>query len=103
MSKVGEHFRERDEMYNDPNGYGVTDEIEVFCCGDKCGKKCDEGFQHGYLEYHQWARKDAYGLYTGLYCDDCFKNNYPYRTDRYHDPMDCGERLDPDDSLPWEY
>ena len=49
------------------------------------------------VSYHMWARNDAYGIYTGLYCDDCYKNNYPYRTDRYHDEAYCGERLEPDE------
>ena len=49
------------------------------------------------VEYHMWARNDAYGIYTGLYCDDCYKNNYPYRKDRYHDESYCGERLEPDE------
>ena len=49
------------------------------------------------VEYHMWARNDAYGIYTGLYCDDCYKNNYPYRKDRYHDEAYCGERLEPNE------
>ena len=49
------------------------------------------------VEYHMWARNDAYGIYTGLYCDDCYKNNYPYRKDRYHDESYCGERMEPDE------
>ena len=49
------------------------------------------------VEYHMWARNDAYGIYTGLYCDDCYKNNYPYRKDRYHDEAYCGERLEAED------
>ena len=49
------------------------------------------------VEYHMGARNDAYGIYTGLYCDDCYKNNYPYRKDRYHDEAYCGERLEPNE------
>ena len=78
-------------------------DIDVFCAGDGCRKQCDEGFRHGELEYHHWARKDAYGMYTGLYCDSCYDNNYPYRKDEYHDPMYAGERMESDDNLPWEY
>ena len=77
--------------------------IDVYCKGDDCNKQCEEGFKSGELEYHPWARNDAYGIYTGLYCDSCYKDNYPYRRDRYHDPMDAGERLEPEDNLPWEY
>jgi hypothetical protein len=75
--------------YNQEN-----EQIDVICQG--CEKKCDHGFNHGELVYHEWARNDAYGIYTGLYCDDCFENNYPYRTDRYFDPAYCGERMDED-------
>ena len=46
---------------------------------------------------HMWARNDAYGIYTGLYCDKCYKDNYPYRRDRYHDESYCGERMEPDE------
>jgi len=46
---------------------------------------------------HMWARCDAYGIYTGLYCDKCYKDNYPYRRDRYYDPAYAGERMEPDE------
>ena len=48
---------------------------------------------------HMWARNDAYGIYTGLYCDKCYndQHTYTYRKDRYHDEAYCGERLEPDD------
>ena len=48
---------------------------------------------------HMWARNDAYGIYTGLYCDKCYNDphKYTYRRDRYHDEAYCGERLEPDD------
>jgi len=49
------------------------------------------------VSLHDWARVDAYGIYTGLYCDKCYKDNYPYRRDRYHDESYCGERLEPDE------
>mgnify|MGYP003646140649 FL=1 len=45
------------------------------------------------LEYHMWARNDAYGIYTGLYCDKCYKSNYPYKKHRYYDKSYCGEEL----------
>ena len=45
------------------------------------------------LSIHKWARNDAYGIYTGLYCDNCYKNNYPYKRGRYHDESYCGESL----------
>jgi len=48
---------------------------------------------------HMWARNDAYGIYTGLYCDKCYNDphTYTYRKDKYHDEAYCGERLEPDD------
>ena len=51
------------------------------------------------LEYHQWARADAYGIYTGLYCDKCYDNPniYTYRKDEYHDEGYAGEQLYPDE------
>ena len=40
-------------------------------------------------------RSDAYGISTGMWCDYDYKNNYPYRKDRY-DYEASGERLDDD-------
>lgn len=40
-------------------------------------------------------REDAYGIPTGIYCDDCYENHYPYRKDRY-DYLGAGERLEDD-------
>tara|TARA_Y100000593_G_C4236840_1_gene300015 strand:- start:563 stop:817 length:255 start_codon:yes stop_codon:yes gene_type:complete len=50
------------------------------------------------IQYHMWARSDAYGIYTGLYCDTCYKdsNIYTYRKDEYFDPAYAGERMDED-------
>ena len=46
-----------------------------------------------------WARADAYGIYTGLYCDKCYDDphKYTYRKDRYYDPAYAGERMEPDE------
>ena len=51
------------------------------------------------VEYHRWARSDAYGIYTGLYCDDCYDDpdKYTYRKDKYFDPGYAGESLEPED------
>ena len=48
---------------------------------------------------HMWARADAYGIYTGLYCDKCYDDphKYTYRKDRYYDPAYAGERMEPDE------
>lgn len=50
------------------------------------------------VKEHRWARNDAYGMYTGLFCDKCYEDpsKYTYRKDRYFDPAYCGERLDND-------
>ena len=59
------------------------------------------------IDQHWWARRDNYGIFTGIYCDDCYESGessrYPYRKDDYHDPMYAGERLEPEDNLPWEF
>ena len=48
---------------------------------------------------HMWARADAYGIYTGLYCDKCYADpqKYTYRKDNYYDPAYAGERMNPDE------
>lgn len=70
----------------------------VHCRGRECEKVTEigGGFNRAEaLKYHEWARSDAYGIFTGHYCDDCYENNYPYRKDRY-DYEGAGERLDDD-------
>jgi len=54
-----------------------------YCQGNGCHSKDTQ------------PRHDAYGLFTGHYCDDCYENNYPYRKDRY-DYAAAGERMDDD-------
>ena len=51
------------------------------------------------IDYHNWARRDAYGIFTGIYCDDCYmdEDKYTYRKDAYFDPSYAGERLYPDE------
>ena len=65
----------------------------------KCrGCKADSGYHVRPIKHHQWARSDAYGIYTGIYCDDCYDSDkYPYKKDYYYDPAYAGERLEPDD------
>ena len=50
------------------------------------------------IEHHEWARSDAYGIYTVLYCNKCYKDQekYTYRKDRYFDEGYCGERMEED-------
>ena len=75
--------------------FGFDNEPKAVCSGceatdDYCKPLTD----------HWWARADSYGIYTGIYCDDCYNSNdssrYPYRKDDYHDPAYAGERLDED-------
>jgi len=64
---------------------GEHPSIRVFHCqGKNCNSKDTQ------------PREDAYGLFTGHYCDDCYENNYPYRKDAYYDPAYAGEHLDYD-------
>ena len=66
--------------------------MEAICQG--CESEADTGFNTGELKYHYWARNDAYGIYTGLYCDKCYDSDkYPYRKDEYFDPAYAGECL----------
>jgi len=75
----------------------MREEINAICQG--CQKQAEHGFNHGELIYHHWARNDAYGLYTGLYCDACYTSDkYPYRKDEYFDPAYAGERMEPDEA-----
>ena len=67
--------------------------IKQSCSGKNCKKESD--YVRPITE-HWWARFDAYNIYTGVYCDDCYKNNYAYRRDRYYDPGYCGESLEDD-------
>ena len=48
------------------------------------------------IEYHEWARNDAYGFFTGLFCHKCYEDSdkYSYRKDRYFDESYAGERLE---------
>ena len=66
--------------------------MEAICQG--CESEAEHGFNTGELKYHYWARSDAYGIYTGLYCDKCYDSDkYPYRKDEYFDESYAGESL----------
>ena len=76
--------------------------MEAICQG--CESEADTGFNTGELKYHYWARNDAYGIYTGLYCDKCYDSDkYPYRKDEYFDPAYAGECLLGDTDLDGYY
>ena len=57
----------------------------------------EETEMHRPIGEHWWARYDAYGIFTGVYCDKCYNSDkYPYRKDEYYDPAYAGERMDED-------
>jgi hypothetical protein len=67
--------------------------MTIYCQG--C-KKEEEGTRP--IIHHWWARSDYYGIYTGLYCDDCYNSDkYPYKKDHYPTiELDgYGEQLEP--------
>ena len=90
--------RDRDYLYHF-NGCGKVDEnypnkeIQDEDTGEYYVPRCKP------LVYHEWARIDAYGLYTGLYCHKCYEDSdkYTYRKDRYIDESYAGERLEPEE------
>lgn len=98
--------KKHDEEYPDKlktcpecKGSGYNESYEPDADGELpdcgwCGGECSFVERVRPLEYHRWARNDAYGIYTGLYCDKCYKSNYPYKRGRYHDPGYCGERME---------
>lgn len=71
----------------------VDEEIKANCNG--CEKESEMTRP---IQYHMWARNDAYGIYTGLYCEKCYDNPeiYTYRKDEYFDTAYAGERLEED-------
>ena len=70
-----------------------NEEIKANCRG--CEKESD--FVRP-IQHHMWARTDAYGIYTGLYCNKCYdaQEKYTYRKDEYYDPAYAGEKLEED-------
>ena len=83
---------ECEECLGEDVGAYVNDDNECWKCNDK-----GEYLDRVDINYHKWARNDAYGIYTRLYCDKCYKHNYPYKRGRYHDEAYCGERLEPNE------
>jgi len=66
--------------------------IEVTCNGCSNHENVNSWSE---IKYHNWHRSDAYGLSTGIWCDECYESSkYPYRKDRYYDLSYCGERMD---------
>lgn len=67
------------------NREGRHDEADALY--EKCRWMCECG-RDAYEQY------DAYGIYAGKHCDDCFRRKF--RQDRYFDPGYAGESLDED-------
>ena len=70
-------------------------------CGG-CEKICAEKYQWSMDgKRHIWSRSDHFGIYTGIYCTECYNSNdstrYPYKKDRYEtiEYDGYGERLEP--------
>ena len=68
----------------------------TFCRG--CRAVTD---MHRPIGQHWWARCDAYGIFTGIYCDDCYNSGdadkYPYRKDSYAHDLEHGEHIYPEE------
>ena len=81
----------------DKKGKMMNNDYLYHCSG--CEKPDKENVRVSPIQYHNWARTDAYGIYTGLYCDKCYDdpNKYTYRKDEYYDPAYAGERLEPNE------
>lgn len=71
-----------------------SDHLIIECQGG-CGI---ETCVPGAITDHEWARYDNYGIYTGVYCEKCYRDDskYGYRRDDYFDPGYAGESLDED-------
>ena len=97
-SKADENYPDKETACEEceGSGYGSGN----FESEDGCGYCNGHGYfvQRVDINYHEWARNDAYGLYTGLYCEECYKDptKYTYRTDRYFDEGYAGERMEED-------
>ena len=64
----------------------------------------DAHINRQFTEIRVIEENGKWGDYSGtFYLDSDDSSKYPYRKDDYHDPMYAGERLEPEDRLPWEY
>ena len=53
------------------------------------------------IDMHRWARRDAYAIFTGIYCDDCYNSDdsdrYPYKKGSYAKDLEHGEHIYPEE------
>ena len=64
-----------------------------------CCQGCDAMDEEweGKPSQHPWARADYHGIYTGIYCDECYDSDrYPYKKYNYESELNYGERIDDD-------
>lgn len=74
----------------------TEDDEPIYVTCEGCGVQ-DKVTSYRSIEHADWMRSDAYGLCTGLYCDECYESErYPYRKDLYYDPGYAGERMEDD-------
>jgi len=79
----------------DNTGTGKLGSVRVeftYCRGCKA-----ETDMHRPIGQHWWARCDAYGIFTGIYCDDCYNSGdsslYPYHKGSYQHLLEHGEHI----------
>ena len=74
----------------------MTTEEMTYCRGCRAEEE-----MHRPIGQHWWARYDAYGIFTGIYCDDCYNSGdsdkYPYRKDSYAHDLEHGEYIWPEE------
>ena len=64
--------------------YNEEGDLEIICNGCKKSEVISGWNMRDAKKYHPWVRSDAYGIYTGIYCDKCYNSDiYPYRKDKY--------------------
>ena len=53
------------------------------------------------INMHRWARYDVYGIFTGIYCDDCYNSDdsdrYPYKKTSYAHELEHNEHIWPEE------
>lgn len=86
------------------DGYDECPECGARLWVHKC-RGCDKEFD-GVVTYPPsrgaWAREDHNGIFTGVYCYECYDSNdpkrYPYRKDDYTADAEAnGECVEPED------
>ena len=74
----------------------MADWSKTYCRGCKA-----EEDMHRPIDEHWWARRDAYGIFTGIYCDDCYESDdsdrYPYKKGSYAKDLEFGEHIYPEE------